>query len=67
MAKRGREPFRTSHFSLSNPQDKPGKDLPRLLRRMARQLEREGSPEVSDLVLHEDDSGYYLTVYYDGR
>jgi hypothetical protein len=42
------------HFSLSNPKGRDQDDVPKLLRRVAAQLEAEGAVEVQDIVFHSE-------------
>jgi hypothetical protein len=66
------EPSWTLHsFSLSNPKGRGQDDVPKLLRRVAAQLEAEGAVEVQDIVFHyETDKGKEwpsMTVYFNAE
>ena len=55
-------------FSLSNPRGRGQDDVPKLLKRVAAQLEAEGAVEVQDIVFHyEAEKGKQwpsMTVYF---
>ena len=57
------------HFSQGNPAGPRQGDVPSLLRRVARTLEKLGPLEVRDLVLHTEVTAegpwHSLTIYYD--
>ena len=70
MAKKAKKAARIRWFSQSNPLGPGQEDVPALLRRVARSLEKLGKTEVQDVVFHTDeitdDARFWpsMTVYY---